>query len=45
MANEKIQKALEQNDRRGEFAITGIQILLALAILCLHVFSAFRNDW
>lgn len=45
MANEKIQKALEQNDRRGEFAITSIQILLAIAILCLHAFSAFRNNW
>ena len=45
MANDKIQRALEENDRRGEYAITGIQILLAIAILCLHAFSAFRNDW
>lgn len=45
MANEKIQKALEQNDRRGEYAITGIQILFAIAIICLHAFSAFRIDW
>ncbi|MEP3198170.1 MAG: PAS domain S-box protein [Lentilitoribacter sp.] len=45
MTNEKIQKALEENDRRGEYAISIIQILLAIAIFCLHAFSAFRNDW
>lgn len=45
MTNEKIQIALEENDRRGEYAISIIQILLAIAIFCLHTFAAFRNDW
>ena len=41
----RIDKALETNDRKGERAIAMVQILIALVLLALHFFSAFRNEW
>lgn len=41
----RIDKALETNDRKGERTIAMFQVLIALVLLALHFFSAFRNDW
>lgn len=45
MINSRIKQALELNDRRGERAIALFQVLFALAIIALHLVSAFRNEW